>query len=158
MLIKNKGGFSILEVLLVLFLFGIIFAMSAGAYNSWQRQVVLINAKDEIKSALVRAHQLSSAVAKDNTWGIHLETNRYILFKGNYYNEIDPDNVVWDLRGVTILNPEESFADGAGSYGSDVVFAKLTGSTSNYGTISVASLGDVSSIKSIDVQASGQIN
>ncbi|MFA6466688.1 MAG: prepilin-type N-terminal cleavage/methylation domain-containing protein [Patescibacteria group bacterium] len=158
MLIKNQKGLTMLEMLLVFALVAIIFSMSFSSYRTWQRQVLLTNIRDEIKSALVRAQQLATAADNNTAWGMHLATSSYTIFPGDYYDELDPNNKTWVLNGVEIVDSYITFADGAGGYSSDVVFSKFDGDTYNTGTVNIIIPIEAGLSKSVTVQSSGQID
>ena len=158
MFIKNQRGVSILEVLFILMIVAIVMSMGFSAYRVWQRQVSLTNARDEIKSALVRAQQLATAAADNRAWGMRLATSSYTIFPGNFYNDSDPDNKTWDLRDIEIVDSYITFTDGAGGYSSDVVFSKFDGDTYNTGTISIIVAAQAELSKNITVLSSGQID
>jgi len=147
-----------LEILFVLMIAAIIMSMGFSAYRVWQRQVSLTNARDEIKSALVRAQQLATAAADNRAWGMRLATSSYTIFPGNFYNDSDPDNKTWDLRDIEIVDSYITFTDGAGGYSSDVVFSKFDGDTYNTGTISIIVAAQAELSKNITVLSSGQID
>ncbi|PIR06883.1 MAG: hypothetical protein COV55_02140 [Candidatus Komeilibacteria bacterium CG11_big_fil_rev_8_21_14_0_20_36_20] len=154
---KNQLGLTILEIILVLFIAGIIATLSAVSYHRWQQQVQLNNNLDELNSALARAQQLATAAADNNVWGIHLDNDRYMMFQGYSYNENDPHNILWVLKGTEILHPTSTFADGTGGFGSNVIFSKFTGQTANTGTITLMTVSDHNITKTIIVDPSGQI-
>jgi type II secretory pathway pseudopilin PulG len=158
MLKKDQRGISMLEVLLVLALVAIISIMGLSSYRTWQKQILLTNTRDEIKSAFVRAQQLATAADNNASWGMHLATSSYTIFPGSFYNESDPDNRTWNLNGIEIFESYITFADGAGGYGSDAVFAKFDGNTYNTGTVNIIVSSQPSMIKSVIVQSSGQID
>ena len=156
--IKNQKGISTLEVLMVFVILAIVATMSFSAYRIWQRQILLLNTRDEIKSALSRAQQLATAAANNSAWGVHLATSTYTVFPGSFYNDTDPDNKTWDLNGVEIIDSYITFSDGAGGYTPDVVFSKFEGETYNTGTIEIMVTAQPSLIKTVTVQSPGQID
>ncbi|MBT4209366.1 MAG: hypothetical protein HOE19_00375 [Candidatus Komeilibacteria bacterium] len=158
MFIKNQRGVSILEVLFILMIVAIVMSMGFSAYRVWQRQVLLTNTRDELKSALVRAQQLATAAADNRAWGMRLATSSYTIFPGNFYNDSDPDNKTWELRDIEIVDSYITFADGAGGYSSDVVFSKFDGDTYNTGTVSIIVSAQAELSKNITVLSSGQID
>lgn len=158
MFIHNQKGMSILELILALLVAAIIAAMGASSYQTWQKQILLLNTRDEIKSGLVRAQQLATAAANNTSWGMHLATSSYTIFSGDFYNEVDPNNKTWNLNGTEIFESYITFSDGAGGYTSDVVFSKFDGDTYNTGTVSVIVSSQPTLTKSIIVQSSGQID
>lgn len=157
MIFKNKKGISAIEVLIVISLMVIITSLGTISYSKWQKEVQTINARDELRALLVRAQQLSTAVAMDDQWGVHLEENKATLFKGSFYNEFESANIEHQFQGVRVLDPTNSFADGAGGYQEDVLFYKFTGLTANTGTVSMYPSSDPTNIKTLEVFANGQI-
>lgn len=155
---KNQGGLSIIEVLMVIVVVGIIVGVSFSSYIGWQKEVRLINTKDEIKSVLVRAQQQATSAMSNKSWGVHLATTTYTLFSGDFYDQDNPSNQVWDLQGIEILSASTTFSNGAGGLGSDVIFYKFTGLTVNTGTINLLVSSNPSSTTTINVNASGKID
>ncbi len=155
---KNQGGLSIIEVLMVVFMVGVIVSIGFNSYVGWQKQVRLINTKEEIKSVLVRAQQQATSAMGNKSWGIHLATTSYSLFSGDFYDQDNPSNQVWDLQGIEVLSASTTFSNGAGGRGSDVIFYKFTGLTVNTGTIDLLVSSDPNSTTTINVSASGKID
>ena len=158
MLIKDQRGISMIEVLMALVIMTLLATMGFSSYRIWQKQISLINTRDEIKSALARAQQLATAASGNTAWGLHLATSTYTVFPGSFYNETDPDNRTWVLNGVEIVESYITFSDGAGGYTSDVVFSKFDGETYNTGTIEIIIANQPSFTKTVEVQSPGQID
>lgn len=155
---KNNKGISVAEIIVAVAIFMIAIAISTYSYQSWQKKVQVINSVDELRSTMLYAQQLSVAAAQNNTWGVHLEEDAYVLFKGSFYNESDPDNIFRTVNGVNILNPTSTFSTGAGGFGPDIVFYKFTGQTINTGTISIGAIVDHNINRGLIVDSSGKIN
>lgn len=155
---KKRRGLTYVELLVVLGLFALISLLSFSSYTKWQQEVILVNSSDELKSAISLAQAKAISAAANKNWGVHLEADRYVIFSGSFYDDANPDNKIKNLRGVQILNPESSLADGAGGYGADLVFSKYTGQTINIGQITVIANSDPSKNKIIVIQNNGQIN
>jgi prepilin-type N-terminal cleavage/methylation domain-containing protein len=155
---KKNAGFTLVEILVVMVIAVLIYTLGSIAYRNWQKQVQISNSADELRSTLFRAQQMAAASAESTAWGVHLETDRYILFSGDFYNVSDPNNKEKILQGTQIFEPESSFADGVGGYSSDVVFAKLTGQTVNTGTVSIITLVQPSNTSTVSINSSGQID
>jgi len=152
----NKG-FTAIELIITLALFGILVVMGINSYNQWQKQVAVTNAGQEIKSTLVRAQQMAVSAAQGESWGVHFEADKYIIFPGGLYDLSNPDNKIFQLRGVVVLDPNLSFATGAGGYQSDVIFQKLTGQTNNPGVVTIVAENNPAVTKIISVSATGVI-
>lgn len=155
---KNRSALTYIELLVVLGIFAIISLLSFSSYSAWQKEVILVNSLDELKSTISLAQAKAIAAADNKNWGVHLTIDQYVLFSGSFYDEANPDNKIKDLRGVKILNPETSLSDGAGGYAADVVFSKYTGQTVNTGQITVVANSDSTKTKVITIQDNGQIN
>ena len=155
MFVKNNQGLTTIEILIVIVIMGVIVTMSIFAYNNWQYQVKLVNTHEEIRSTITKAQQLATAAADNEIWGVHFETDKYVLFQGSFYDENDSNNSSWDLQGVQIVDPENSLADGAGGLGPDLIFYKFIGTTANTGTISIMPSNNSAATRSIISNASG---
>lgn len=155
---KNERGISLVELIVAISLLMLVVALSTSSYQKWQRSVQVVNSTEELRSVLLYSQQLSTAAAKNDTWGVHLEEDYFVMFKGSFYNETDPDNKISLLNGTLIVSPTSTFANGAGGYGADVVFYKFTGETANTGTVSIGARIDPSINKSIIIESSGKIN
>lgn len=155
---KKRPGITYIELLIILMIVGFIAVLSFSSYLSWQKEVTLVNAADELKSAIVLAQAQALSAAGNNNWGVHLEADSYTIFPGTFFNQDNPENKTKELRGVQILNPDTSLADGAGGFGANVVFAKYTGQTVNFGQIVLVANNDQSKTKTINIQNNGQIN
>ncbi|KPJ85932.1 hypothetical protein AMJ57_01310 [Parcubacteria bacterium SG8_24] len=69
-------------------------------------------------------------------FGVHFESDRFVLFEGAAYNPADPDNTVHDLPGDVSIT-DISLSDA----GSDVLFASHRGVPSQYGTVEFSDSG-----------------
>lgn len=158
MIIKNQRGVTMMELLLVITLATLIMSMGFGSYRTWQRRILLINTRDEIKSSLVRAQQLATAAADGSSWGMHFTASSYTIFPGDTYDQFNVDNKTWNISDVEIQNPNFIFSDALGILGPDVVFSKFDGEAHNTGTVSIIWSSDPSYNKSVEVKRSGQVN
>jgi hypothetical protein len=154
----NKKGVTLVEIIFTIVLVLIVSSFSFASYRIWQKRVSLNNTTQEMSSGLMRAQQLATAAANNTDWGVHLEVDRYVIFSGTFYNEIDPDNIIKDLGGIEIQNPNDSFTDGSGGRIPDVLFYKFSGQTANTGTIHLIAPLESSDGKTIEVKSSGQID
>ena len=122
---KENFGFSIMEIIIVLGIFAIFFAMSSSVYTSFKSSSNLKIATGSLVEAL-RFAKTNSQVAKDDSkWGVKLILSSLIIFKGNDYSSRDQS-----------LDQSLNFPVGVTSNGLDeVVFEKMTGFTTNTGDI-----------------------
>lgn len=157
MMFMNRKGFTVIELLLVLFIVGLLVSMSWAAYIGWQKQVQVINATAELKSTLLRAQQLAVSASGADNWGVQLVSDGYILFRGSTYNASDPSNLAREFNGVEITNFDSSLTDGIGGYSSSVIFQKLSGQTINIGNITLVAQNSPSVSRQIIIKSSGKV-
>jgi len=127
---KRISGFSIPELLIVITILGILFALSSINLLNVYHQNTLNTTLSTITADL-KQQQLKAMVgdtegqAQQNDYGIYFEPDRYTLFLGTTYSSSDPLNFAInlnsDLQFSSILIPS-----------SQIVFAKGSGEVSNY--------------------------
>lgn len=142
--LKYSRGFTLIEMLTVLAIFAIIFAVSDTAYNNFRTHNNLKIATDTVVEAL-RSAQLNSEVGKgDSKWGVEILSNQIVIFKGiNYVSrDVISDQVIDFPKGVT--------ASGSNEF----IFEKMTGSIIGTGT---ATLSNGWETKNISINEKGTI-
>jgi prepilin-type N-terminal cleavage/methylation domain-containing protein len=119
-------GFTLLEILIVigvsLILFYLIIPVGLDFYKSQQ----LENETGMIVQTLKKAQLKAMAAESDSKFGVYINNDNYILFRGNSYasrnNQYDE---VFDLSGsITIVDPPK-----------EIVFSKIEGTPSFTGEI-----------------------
>ena len=153
----NNLGVTMIELMMVITVLCILSVASIGSYHTWQKHVMLVNATDELKSAFSLAQGQAIAAAQGNNWGVHLESNYYVIFPGSFYDEANINNQRRNFSGISLINLDSAISDGVGAYTKDVVFAKYTGNTVNVGTLFLAATSNYEHTKSITIDLNGQI-
>lgn len=134
-----RRGFSIIEMLVVVAIIAILAVLSYQTFFDTNRMQALEKDRDIVLSTLERARSLTLSSSEDRQYGVHIESDRIVLFPGDSYNAVDPENMAESLnRLVTIAS--SSIKGG----GSDVVFERLTGKTQDSGTIGISLIADPS--------------
>jgi len=152
--IKINKGISLIEILVVVSIIAIIVAIVVPNFSKFHNQQALRNTTEDVISLLNEARNNTISSKDSNTYGVHFETGKATLFAGTTY-AVNASNtqIIFDkaasipVSGGIILN----------GGGSDVVFDRLTGSTSEYGTIVVRLISDASSQKTINISKLGVI-
>lgn len=123
--LKQKRGFTIPELLIVMSVFGILITFITINLLGLQRKTSL----NAVVTTLITdmKHQQVKAMSGDtegrsssDNYGIYFESDRYTLFHGNYYVLSDTSNFVVnlseDLEFSSILFPSSTmlFANGSG--------------------------------------------
>ncbi|MFA6354854.1 MAG: prepilin-type N-terminal cleavage/methylation domain-containing protein [Candidatus Paceibacterota bacterium] len=131
----NKG-FTLLEVLVVLAIFAILFAVSDGVYINFKRANNLSITTNTIVEAVRYASSNASSNRGDSKWGVKINNNEILIFKGDSYESRDTSfNESFKITGGIIVSGL-----------SEVIFEKLSGATLSPGTIILSSYGEVENI------------
>lgn len=122
-------GFTLMEILLVVALIGLLFGIATPMYISYQFRNDLDVSAITIAQTLRRAQLLSQAVDGDNNWGVRIQINNIILFRGpSYAGRNTGFDELFDLySSITPSGLQE------------IVFAKMTGLPQTTGTVILTS-------------------
>lgn len=121
----SKRGFSILELLIVISIFIILFSISTSVYNNFKRHSNLEIATSAVVEALRFAQSNAQSGKDDSKWSVEILPDKIVIFKGNNYLS---RNVSFDEPFI--------FTSGISASGlTEIIFEKLTGTTSTIGTV-----------------------
>lgn len=144
-------GFTFIELLVVLGILAVITIVAAPFLASSVSRNNLQTSAWTLVDDLRRAQAQSMAAHTNSAWGVHLQTDRQVFFRGATYNVSDPDNIVTILPATITIS---GFTLNGG--GSDIRFSKVRGDTSDYGTITLQDSSSNETI-TITVNAAGHI-
>jgi hypothetical protein len=142
---RNRG-LSTLELVIALSILLVITALITSGFSSFRKSTGLNDIVENGMSLLseARSKTLSSEMASQ--YGVHFETTKMVLFKGTSYSAGAPDNEELAMPpGVEIA----SFSN------ADVIFERLTGATSQNGTVVFRLISDPAKTRTITIQATG---
>lgn len=113
----KSGGFTLLEVLLSVALLGLIAALSAPMYLSFQNRNDLDIAVSTSAQSLRRAQMLAQASTDDDAWGVKLESPNLIIFRGTSFAARDTNfDEVYPLSSTLVFSGV-----------TEIVFTKFSG-------------------------------
>jgi len=148
---KINKGFTLMELLVVIVIMTIILSLSFYFLGSFGKKDALEKDMAGLTSFIRNARLLSISSKDAMPFGIHLENSKAVLFEGNTYvaggaNEkimaFSPQIYLYGYS-LNLSNP-------------DIVFARLSGNTSNFGTITL-SLKDNSASTTITILKTGVV-
>ena len=147
-----KKGFSLIEIVIVIAIFVVLFALTLTAFSRFNSNQALNRSVSEVTSVLNEARALTLASFDNTVYGVHLLSDSTTLFKGQTFSPSDPDNKITTISSkVSISNIVLSGG------GNDIIFQRLTGKTDQDGTMTLSLVSDSSKSKTITVEVSGII-
>ncbi len=145
---KERGaGFTFIEVLIVIALLGVIAGFAIPFYQSFQVASNLDNTAQQLVSTLRLAQARAMASESLSDFGVHFESQQYVLFKGNSYNPADPFNESYNIAGTLTISS---------GVGSEVVFTAVNGNTTNTGSVQISTSGG--KLRTITINEMGMVD
>lgn len=145
-------GFTLIELLIVISLLAVLFVIGLARFTTFGSQIDLNTASQQTISILQLARNQTLASEDQDTYGVHFETNRYVLFKGDDFATAS-ETKEYNLSKVEIY--EINLAP-VGS--SDVLFARIRGGTINTGNIKIRLIEDTSKTETVLINSLGQVS
>jgi prepilin-type N-terminal cleavage/methylation domain-containing protein len=141
---KLKSGFTLLEVLLSISLVLIMIGISVPILQSFQLSSEVDNAT-ALAVRAIRSAQINAQTGyQDSTWGVRIAAGGFTVFKGVSYAARDQN-----------FDQAYSIDPAIGVSGiSEIVFTKMTGNTTNTGTITIA---QYSTARNITINEKGRL-
>lgn len=146
----KKGGFSLIEVIMVLAIIGILIYIIVPSFNKMREDQVLKTTTQEVVSSINKARSQSISSVNSSEYGIHFQSDKIALFKGTTYSPSDANNEYIILSSGASLS-SINLTGGA----IDIYFDRLTGAPNKIGSVTVS----VSSrTKVITISATGAVS
>lgn len=143
---RAQAGFTLIEMLVVIAVVSVIAFISVGVAGlSFNKSQTSIEA-ERLASTIRLAQTRSISGFQDAVWGVHIESDRYVLFRGDDYATRDSS---YDEPHTF---PEAVIASGL----TDIVFQIRTGETDGVGTVTLShdATGDT---RAISISSLGRI-
>lgn len=131
-----KKGISIAEIIVVVAILSVILAVALSQFSEMRERQVLKSAVSNILSSLNKAQAQTTASLQSSSYGVHLESNQVIIFKGMVFSSGDPDNEVMEIKSPANIS-NVTFGGVSGNSG-DVYFNRIWGTPNHIGTITVS--------------------
>jgi prepilin-type N-terminal cleavage/methylation domain-containing protein len=149
--IQNKG-LTLIEIIVVIAIFAILFAIGVAAMITSRNSASVTTTADAI-AAKLEEQKLQAITGKNSLpYGVKFNSTSYVSFSGSPYNPADTNNKTIPVSGdITLTNTIPGTDDA-------IIFARMTGTASATGTITV-SKGTTSTLKAtITVSTGGNIS
>ncbi len=143
------GAFTLIEVLIVVAIVGILAAISVNGFGAFATRSGADASARVVLSALEEARARTLSAEGGTSYGVHFGSTTVTVFAGETYDAGDTSNEVRTLRRAEISSV--SLTGGANT----IVFARLIGTASATGTVTVVQSVDVTLSRTITIHESG---
>ena len=148
--VNRKLGFTAIEILIGIVVVVIVFSAAYGPLKSFRDAQVLTSDAENILTLVKEARSQTVFSKNSSQYGVRFEPGRTVLFQGTVFGEPNVNNKEFRLNSnSSILN--WSLNGG----GQDVVFQRLTGKTSQFGSVTISLKNNPSKVKIINIGEAG---
>jgi prepilin-type N-terminal cleavage/methylation domain-containing protein len=148
----NQKGFTFIEILIAVVILVLITLLMLASFTTLRQQVEIDSSSQNILSVLRLARSKTLASESEDSYGVHFQSDKYVLFKGTTYNALDSNN-----KDYTLTDSEINSISLNGG-GGDVIFNRIRGTTDEYGTVTIRLLTDTSKTHTININNYGQVS
>ena len=146
----SNRGFTLIEIITVIAILVILLLLTVSVFGRFkERQAIDVNAQI-VAEALREARDKTLDSLDASAYGVHLASTTVTVFKGATYSPSDPENQERILASPVIVSSSTIS-------GVDILFERLTGETSDSGSIFVGVEGKSSPLKEIVVESTGLV-
>jgi prepilin-type N-terminal cleavage/methylation domain-containing protein len=149
---KFKNGFSLVEIIVVVFVMSVILSIAIISGRSFNDSINLENTAKSIDMKIKLAKSRSISALNGTNHSVHFETDRVVVFEGDTFDDSALTNEVFVFSDNIKINIPVSLSGG----GNNLIFDRLIGSTDNPGNISMEVISDPSKTKQIIINTDGQ--
>ena len=139
-----------MEIMIAIAILGTLAIITISAFSPFRKGTDLDTATEKTLGLLLEARARTLSSENATQYGIHFESSRIVLFTGSTYISSDPLNEE-TLLPSTVTVSGISLAGG----GDDIVFSRLTGEITAYGTITLSLTSDATQTRQISILSTG---
>lgn len=153
MKISTNKGISLIELLVVVVIISIMVAIIIPSLSTFRNQQALKNTTEDVISLINKARQDTLSSLNSTNYGVHFESTRAVYFSGPTFTEPNSNNKERKFNSLVKIPTSGGINLNGG--GSNIIFTRLTGDTSNYGTIVIQLSSNVAQNKIITINKTG---
>ncbi len=148
-------GATLIEIVVVVAIITIILFLTIPSISSFREKQTLKNTMEEVVNLINEARVNTLSSQDSSVYGVHFDETRAVLFIGTIYNASDSSNKVLNFNNLVKIDTANIALNGSGV---DVIFQRLTGDTTNHGTIVLELVSDPSTNKTISINMLGVVS
>lgn len=146
----GRRGFTLVELVAVLAIAAMLASIIVTSFSKFRSSKVLDTTTENILSVLSMARGDTISAQDGYQYGVHFESSKVVKFRGATYSSGDSVNEIFTLDSA--IEVSSIALSGAGA---DVVFDRLTGKTSQPGTVTVRIKNDTTKTRTITILGTG---
>jgi prepilin-type N-terminal cleavage/methylation domain-containing protein len=147
---STQKGFTVLELLIVVSIMGLLAAIILAPFATFRNSKVLDTASEEALALLSEARGDTLSAKEGYQYGVHFEATQIVLYRGATYSSSDANNKVVLLDSAIEISSITLTGGGA-----EVLFDRLTGKTSQGGTVVIRVKSDTAKSRTITIFGTG---
>lgn len=131
-----RRGISIIEILIVIAVLGIIFAIVLPQFSKMRENQVLKNGVGDVLSAIDKARAQTLSSLNSFSYGVHFEAGKVIIFKDESFISIDANNETINIIAPASIS--NVYLDGVSTVSGEFYFNRLSGTPSKTGSVTLS--------------------
>ena len=152
-IVGSRRGVTVIEVLIVLFIIGVLISLVLPEFSKIKENQVLKNGLGNILSSINKARGATLSSLNSSEYGVHFESDKVIIFKGKVFSAGVSDNeTILITSPASITNVTLGGVSGTSG---DMYFNRLSGAPNTTGTLTI---GTNSYSKIITISATGAVS
>jgi prepilin-type N-terminal cleavage/methylation domain-containing protein len=149
----REAGLTLIEILVVVAIGAFLLAATLSGMRSIVSSKSLDADAARVAAELRRARSLTLSSKYAKQYGVHLATSSVTLFEGSAYSSGSATNTITRLNSSDMI-ATTTIVGGA----SDIVFARLTGTTTQSGTITITRVATTSDSATVTIYPTGIVD
>ncbi len=146
----KHAGLTLVEMVVVVAIVAMIATLATVSFSAVTARQSLDKSTDAVVAVLAQARSLTISAKGASAYGVRLLSTGPVLFAGTIYNAADVTNK------PMVLDPRLSISSiSLNDAGSDILFNKLTGTTTQSGTFRVIVASTPTIYRTVTVYATG---
>ncbi len=132
---------------------GILSTVVGVKFSTFRETQLVSTSVEEVKALLNEARSRTQGSENATQYGVHLETQKAVLFTGAVYSSSTATNRIFAIDSKLAITSISLQGGGA-----EIVFSRLTGDTSQYGTFIIKRTSTTSGQKTVTVSKTGLVS